>query len=161
MFKLILTFLTALSMENMEVGYSTQFAQIDPTTGERDKHAGGPSPCLGRLVRPTDDLIAHRTLPCGTEVKLTNIRTGKTTTTEVGERGPYGACIKEGWVYGTPCPPGFWRVKKTEDDPGRWRGSFDLTPRVGDDLDHDGFELVKMEIISHTEPQDPSQVASR
>lgn len=161
MLELVLSLLTLLSGGNVEIAYSTQFAKVDKVTGERDKHAGGDSPCLRRLVRPTDNIIAHRTLPCGTKVRLTNLRTGKTTTTKVGERGPYGACISEGWIYGTPCPKGKWRVKKKEEDDGVWRGSFDLTPRVGRAIRHNGFELVMLEVIPRKVWRGPSRLALR
>lgn len=160
---LLLMLLELLSDGSVEIGYSTQFAQVDPVTGERDKHAGGPSPCIRRLVLPTDNLIAHRTLPCGTKVRLTNIRTGRTTISKVGERGPYGACIYEGWFGGTKCPKGYWRVKKKAHHPGVWRGSFDLTPRVGRALRHNGMELVMLEVLSvrRKARQSPAQVARR
>lgn len=162
MLRLLLDLLLVISGGDTEIGYSTQFAQVNRTTGKRDKHAGGASPCIRRLVRPTDNLIAHRTLPCGTKVRLTNLRTGKTTMTKVGERGPYGACTAEGWALGTPCPPGFWQVKKKEEDEGEWRGSFDLTPRVGRALKHNGFELVMLEVVNErTESQDQGRVALR
>lgn len=130
-----------------EVHYSTIFASIDPVTNKRDKWAGGKSPCLKRLVRQTDNVIAHRTLPCGTKVKITNLRTNKTTISRVGERGPYGACIKKGWKVGTTCPRGHWRLKRKASDPGIWRGAFDLTPRVARRLRHNGFELIEVEVI--------------
>ena len=148
MLEIIMALLTLPAFgPGVEYGFSTQFAKVDPATGERDKHAGGPSPCIHRLVRPTDNLIAHRTLPCGTKVKLTNLRNGEITFTKVGERGPYGACTKKGWIYGTPCPKGYWRIKKREHDKGVWRGSFDLTPRVGKALKHNGFEFIRLEVV--------------
>lgn len=161
MLELITSFLLLLG-GTTEVGYSTRFASVDPVTGGRDKHAGGPSPCLKRLVRPTDNIIAHRTLPCGTRVRLTNLRNGRTTLTRVGERGPYGACIKDGWAVNPVCPKGYWRVKKKKKDPGVWRGSFDLTDRVGRALRHKGFDLLQLEVIGRRKArQGPAQVARR
>lgn len=133
------------SVQEPEVGtethYSTIFAQ------EGDKHMGGISPCLKRMVRPTDNVIAHRDLRCHTRVSLYNPRTKREHIATVGDHGPYGACIKEGWVVGTKCPKGFWRVKKKKDDPGTWRGAFDLTPHVARKLKHNGFEVIIMRVL--------------
>lgn len=124
-----------------ETHYSTIFAQ------EGDKWVGGPSPCLGRVVVATDNVIAHRDLKCHTRVLLYNHRTKREHVATVGDHGPYGACIKEGWIVGTPCPKGFWRVKKRRGDPGIWRGAFDLTPHVASKLKHNGFEVITLRVL--------------
>lgn len=155
MWGILVTLLLSFGGSNIEVDYASGFAHVDPKTGKRDKWAGGPSPCIYRLVKPTDNLIAHRTLPCGTKVRLTNLRTGKTTVSYVGERGPYGACTYPGWqkwqtkhpYNAAPCPRGYWRVKLRKKDRGVWRGAFDLTPRVRKALEHNGFELVLLEVM--------------
>lgn len=162
---------------HVEVDFATEFATVK--NGERDKLAGGPSPCIKRLVRPTDNLIAHRYLPCGTKVRLTNLRNEKTTISWVGERGPYGACTKKGWSKFHPedpskpntCPRkprNYWKLKRCTKKPnGKWfpkkckepkyrkkmgakgvhRGGFDLTTKVARRLGHNGFELIKLEVI--------------
>lgn len=43
----------------------------------------------GDRYNPWSDTMAHRTLPKGTVVKVTNHRTGKSTTLKVFDRGPY------------------------------------------------------------------------
>ena len=44
--------------------------------------------CGGRF-NPSALTAAHRTLPCGTKVKVTNTRNGKTTVVTINDRGPY------------------------------------------------------------------------
>lgn len=135
--------------DQTQVHYATGFAS------KGDKHVGGDSPCLGRVPLPTDNIIAHRTLPCGTRVRLTNLRNGRTTVSRVGERGPYGACDVPGWspvsFFNPPapnkCPKGKWRIKRRKSGRGVWRGAFDLTPRVRRVLRHNGFELIRLEVL--------------
>lgn len=124
-----------------EKHYSTIFAQ------KGDKWAGGKSKCLGRQVLPTDNVIAHRKWRCGTWVLLYNPRTERETIARIGDHGPYGACIKEGWVVGMPCPKEYWRVKRKREDPGVWKGAFDLTDHVAENLGHNGFEPITLRVI--------------
>lgn len=154
MWELLMMLMLTFNEGDVQVDYASVFAQVSKD-GKRDKWAGGPSPCINRLVRPTDNLIAHRSLPCGTKVRLTNFRTGKTTITYVGERGPYGACTYPGWkkwkegqpLNAAPCPKGYWRIKKKKSGRGIWRGSIDITPRVRKALGHNGFELVQLDVL--------------
>jgi rare lipoprotein A len=44
----------------------------------------------GEVTGPTGHTAAHRTLPFGTRVLVTNIRNGKTTIVRITDRGPYG-----------------------------------------------------------------------
>jgi len=146
---------------NVEVHYSSVFAQ-EYKDGSRDKSMGGKSPCLKRLVKASDNIIAHRTLPCGTKLRVTNVRTGKSILTVVGERGPYGACTAEdwspidpdNWLKGNKCPSGKWVVKTKDTKPGVWRGAFDLTPYVQKKIGHNGFELVMVEVLHVEEPEE-------
>ena len=43
----------------------------------------------GEKFSPNQPTAAHRTLPIGTHVKVTNLATGKSTTVRVNDRGPY------------------------------------------------------------------------
>lgn len=38
---------------------------------------------------PNGMTVAHRTLPCGTRLKVTHLRTGKSVTVTVNDRGPF------------------------------------------------------------------------
>jgi len=81
---------------------------------------------------------AHRVLPCGTLLLLENPRTRMMTFCRVLDRGPYGALLNGKWV-----------IKIRWSDPGTWRGVLDLTPAVSDALGHNGFEKVRMWVISY------------
>ena len=69
---------------------------------------------------------AHKTLPFGTIVKVTNLRNGKSVTVRINDRGPFG--------------------------PGR---IIDVTPKAANDLDmiKAGVVPCKVEIISMPEPK--------
>ena len=140
--KLVIWLLSLLCSPRSETLYASVFASAG------DIHMGGPSPCLrdsfgnNRRVRPTDSVIAHRTLPCGTRVLVTNPRTGLSAMARVGERGPYGACVEPGWSPGDHCPRRMTTIKRRRTDPGAWRGSFDLTPAVQTAIKHNGFEKI-------------------
>jgi peptidoglycan lytic transglycosylase len=51
---------------------------------------GGGRTASGEVTGPTGHTAAHRTLPFGTTVLVTNIRNGKTTIVRITDRGPYG-----------------------------------------------------------------------
>lgn len=119
-------------------GRATRFAD------EGDRWRGGKSPCLGRRIEPDDVGIAHRTLPCGTRVRITNTRTGLSTVAPVITRGPYGACLDEGWTHGR-CVD--WQVKRRATDPGVWRGVVDLTPPVFAALGARSFDRVTLVVV--------------
>ncbi len=44
----------------------------------------------GEITGPTGFTAAHRTLPFGTTVLVTNVRNGKTVIVRITDRGPYG-----------------------------------------------------------------------
>lgn len=44
----------------------------------------------GELSGPTGFTAAHRTLPFGTMVRVTNIRNGRSVIVRINDRGPYG-----------------------------------------------------------------------
>jgi len=50
---------------------------------------GGTRTASGVKLTNNSNMIAHRTLPFGTEVKITNIKNGKTTVGIVRDRGPF------------------------------------------------------------------------
>ncbi len=111
----------------------------------------GASPCLQRNVEPSDMIIAHRTLPCGTRVLVTLARTGKSIVATVGDRGPYGAVCGE---------KKRWCLKRSELDPGVWRGQADLTPAVAAAIGHRGFETVLLTVLPSA-PRQRSAHATR
>ena len=51
---------------------------------------GGGQTASGEMTGPSGLTAAHRTLPFGTKVLVTNIRNGKTVVVRITDRGPYG-----------------------------------------------------------------------
>src|ERR1700733_5773301 len=51
---------------------------------------GGGRTASGEVTGPTGLTAAHRTLPFGTNVLVTNVRNGKTVIVRITDRGPYG-----------------------------------------------------------------------
>lgn len=49
----------------------------------------GKKTASGEIYKKADFTAAHRTLPFGTEVKVTNVSTGKSVTVRVNDRGPF------------------------------------------------------------------------
>lgn len=45
----------------------------------------------GERYRPTEYTAAHKKLPFGTKVKVTNVNNGKTVTVRINDRGPFVA----------------------------------------------------------------------
>lgn len=62
--------------------------QLATLYGNGDGHVGKPVACGGRLDT-TKPIVAHKSLPCGTRLTLTNPRNGLSTTAIVFDRGPY------------------------------------------------------------------------
>lgn len=127
--------------------YGTVFA----TPG--DKLDGDVAACGGKPLTHYKYGIAHRSLPCGTKVKLTHERTGKTVTATVVDRGPYGAgdrgydwYIKR-YKYE---PPPLELCDELGDDacnPRPWRGCVDMLPAVGRALGVRGRAWVKLRVL--------------
>ena len=51
---------------------------------------GGGLTASGEVTEPTGLTAAHRTLPFGTKVLVTNVRNGKMVVVRITDRGPYG-----------------------------------------------------------------------
>lgn len=102
-----------------------------------DRWAGRSLRCLGRPMVAADMVIAHRTLPCGTLVRVTSRRTGRSVVAVVADRGPYGAVL----------PDGTWTIKRRRADPGVWRGGADLSTAVVEALGHRSFDRVTLTVL--------------
>lgn len=103
-----------------------------------DRWAGGNLACApDRPVADGERVCAHRTYRCGTVLIIENVRTKKRSWCHVMDHGPYGAiAVVDGEKK--------WVLKASKDDPGHWRGIVDLSPAVSADIDHNGFEKVKI-----------------
>ena len=51
---------------------------------------GGGRTASGEICGPNELTAAHRTLPLGTRVLVTNVRNGRTVVVRITDRGPYG-----------------------------------------------------------------------
>jgi rare lipoprotein A len=51
---------------------------------------GGGRTASGEVSGPNGLTAAHRTLPFGTQVRVTNVRNGRTVVVRINDRGPYG-----------------------------------------------------------------------
>jgi rare lipoprotein A len=58
-------------------------------TGVAAYYRGGRT-SSGEVSGPNGFTAAHRTLPFGTMVRVTNIRNGRSVTVRINDRGPYG-----------------------------------------------------------------------
>jgi rare lipoprotein A len=58
-------------------------------TGKAAFYRGGRT-ASGEVTRPNGYTAAHRTLPFGTKVLVTNLRNGRSVAVRITDRGPYG-----------------------------------------------------------------------
>jgi rare lipoprotein A len=77
-FVLILSFATAAQAES----------GIASVYGAGDGHAGKRT-ASGERMNPSALTAAHRTLPFGSQVRVTNQRTGRSVTVRITDRGPF------------------------------------------------------------------------
>jgi rare lipoprotein A len=82
------------------------------------RHFTGRRMANGRPFDPASDTIAHRTLPFGTVVRVTNLHNGRTATARVHDRGP--------WIQG--------RI-------------VDVSPRIARELDMIRSGLARVEVV--------------
>ena len=54
----------------------------------------------GQTLTSSSMWAAHKTLPCGTSIRVTNSQTGKTVVVQVEDRGPY----VRGWIVDLTSP---------------------------------------------------------
>ena len=75
----------AASVDNKPLLYETGIAS---TYGQGDGFEGMRTGC-GSIFHTHEVQVAHKTLPCGTVVRIEDTSTGKTVDAEVTDRGPY------------------------------------------------------------------------
>jgi rare lipoprotein A len=61
----------------------------DTSVGLASFYGNGSQTASGERVNPGELTAAHRTLPFGTRVRVTNLATGKSVTVRVNDRGPF------------------------------------------------------------------------
>jgi rare lipoprotein A len=75
--------LLALALSSIGIG------PVQAETGRAAFYSGGRT-ASGERTGPNGLTAAHRTLPFGTRVRVTNKRNGKTVVVRIVDRGPYG-----------------------------------------------------------------------
>jgi rare lipoprotein A len=68
---------------------ATAICPVHAETGMAAFYGGGRT-ASGEVTGPTGLTAAHRTLPFGTKVLVTNVGNGKTVVVRITDRGPYG-----------------------------------------------------------------------
>ena len=59
------------------------------TTGLASYYKSGKQTANGEYFNPNGLTAAHRTLPFGTKLRVTNLRTGKSVVVRINDRGPF------------------------------------------------------------------------
>jgi len=73
--------------ERPKITGQTGIASIYAYAG--DKTAGGAKTASGEQMRPSDMSAAHKSLPFGTKVRVTNLRNGMSAVVRINDRGPF------------------------------------------------------------------------
>ena len=85
-------------MKHMVVGVSIGFLMLGgfdsgveakSTTGVASYYKSGKQTANGERFNPNGLTAAHRTLPFGTKVRVTNMRNGKSVVVRINDRGPF------------------------------------------------------------------------
>ena len=74
---------TGASRATGETGLASVYAYAG------DKGVGGPKTASGEQMRPSDMSAAHKSLPFGTRVRVTNLRNGMSAVVRINDRGPF------------------------------------------------------------------------
>ena len=64
----------------------------------------------GELFKPGTMTAAHRTLPFGTKVRVTNLRNGRETIVRINDRGPFAGDRVIDLAHGRPIVSGWFQV---------------------------------------------------
>jgi hypothetical protein len=109
------------------------FLGVTTVFSNHDKYNPNPHlACLHRDLRDNEKALAHRTLPCGTRLKLYNIRTGKSSIAIVKDRGPFGKYKKGEEALNKNIQPII----------GEYKSILDITPAVQRELKHNGSDIL-------------------
>jgi rare lipoprotein A len=81
-----------MTLRELSLAFAFLSLAICPVRAESGMAAfyGGGRTASGEVTRPSGMWAAHRTLPFGTLVLVTNLRNGKTVVVRIVDRGPYG-----------------------------------------------------------------------
>src|ERR1700738_3718262 len=81
--------MVALKLSLAIVLSSVAICSVHAENGMASFYGGGPT-ASGEITYPMELTAAHRTMPFGTNVLVTNISNGKTVVVRITDRGPYG-----------------------------------------------------------------------
>src|ERR1700681_756798 len=81
--------MTTLKMSLTVILSSLAICPVHAESGMAAFYSGGRT-ASGEVTGPAGHTAAHRTLPFGTRVLVTNVRNGKTAIVRITDRGPYG-----------------------------------------------------------------------
>ena len=111
----------------------------------------------GEIYDMYDRTAAHRILPFGTQVQVTNERTGKTTTVKINDRGPfvndriidlsYTGARDIGLIGPGTAPVELKVVGVAESSPLEWTGNF--TVQIGAFEEQENAALLKAKLSRH------------
>ena len=74
----------------MAIGGGISFAQADPVSrGKASFYSHGTKTANGERYNPGGMTAAHRTLPFGTRVRVTDVKTKRSVVVRVNDRGPF------------------------------------------------------------------------
>jgi rare lipoprotein A len=81
-----------MTLRELSLAFAFLSLAICPVRAESGMAAfyGGGRTASGEITTPSGLWAAHRTLPFGTMVLVTNVRNGKTVVVRIVDRGPYG-----------------------------------------------------------------------
>jgi rare lipoprotein A len=71
------------------LGYRPDAPPRDASTGLASYYRHGTKTASGEAFNPSELTAAHRTLPFGTRLRVTNVTTGQSVTVRVNDRGPF------------------------------------------------------------------------
>jgi rare lipoprotein A len=81
--------MNALRLSLALVLYSVALGAVRAESGMASFYGGGRT-ASGEVTRATELTAAHRTLPFGTHVVVTNVANGRTVVVRITDRGPFG-----------------------------------------------------------------------
>ena len=74
------------------IGFAACSSKVTTQTGKASFYASsfnGKKTASGEKFRSSKKTAAHRTIPFGTKVKVTNLKTGKSVKVKINDRGPH------------------------------------------------------------------------
>ncbi len=117
-----------------------------------------PAKTMQRWKDESWPICASRTIPCGTWVRVRNLRTNKEGVCLIADRGPYGARMPDGkwavmtrirladgtlgWRVRIRLPGNSWRVETSRKKPGRYLGILDMGPDLSNTIGSDGWDPI-------------------